>query len=257
MNILVAAFYADIPGKPSRLDEFLPLILASKRALAITNPSARYLILTDNSTSKLLMRFNFLGKSNIEFNVMTPDNMPLMLKIIFAQRLLMATSFADLIVLPDVDCIANRNLEEAIPKNVGLAITHRGKKFEYKINNLAYVRDKELAFWFFDRAYNILKGWPREKQEWEGDQESWQSALAPPLAATSWYDFEDLGDDILVSRPNGKEIYLYPYRTHNCFMNDGGVFQPTHENAYMVHFKGLRKQHLDKWMQHRFGCVSV
>src|SRR6266404_5275955 len=251
MNILVASFYADIHGKPSRLDEFLPLILASKRALAITNPSAKYIILTDNNTAKPL-----ITQYGIDVSVVVPDNMPLMLKVVFAQRLLVLTSFADLIILPDVDCLANQNLEEAIPKNVGLAITHRGKKFEYKINNLAYIRDKELAVWFFDRAYDILKNWPRGKQEWEGDHEAWQAALAPPLAATSWYDFEDLGDDILVSRPDGRDIYLYPCRTHNCFMNDGGVFQRTHENAYMVHLKGPRKQHLDKWMKYRFGSSN-
>jgi hypothetical protein len=246
MKIVVAAFYADIPGKPSRLDEFLPLIRASIRALSITNPNADYIILTDVETGDRL-------PMDIPRSIVAPVNMPLMLKIIFAQKLLVATSRADLIVLPDVDCISNRSLFDATPDDVGLAITHRGKKFEYSINNVAYIKDKELAEWFFARAYNILKEWPREKQEWEGDQEAWQAALEPSLSPTAWYNFEDLGNDVLVSRPEGKEIHLYPCYTHNCFMSDSGRIMPHYKDAYFMHLKGPRKEHLSKWMEHRFG----
>jgi hypothetical protein len=246
MKIVVAAFYADIPGKPSRLDEFLPLIRASQRALSITNPTATYKILTDINTNKLFPK-------DIVTSVVCPVYTPLMLKIIFAQRLFVQTCTADLIVLPDVDCLANRDLSDAIPEDVGMAITHRGKKFEYSINNLAYIRDKGLGCWFLNRAFEILKGWPVERQEWMGDQEAWQAALEPSLSPTSWYDFEDLGDNILVSRPEGIPIHIYPCVTHNCIMSDSGRIMPTHRNAYMVHLKGPRKEHLDKWMRSRFG----
>ncbi len=246
MKITVAAFYADIPHKPSRLSEFLPFIYASKRALEITNPYALYVILTDIDTARLLPK-------DILYSVVCPVYMPLMLKIIFAQRLFIQVSReVDLVILPDVDCLANQDLRLAIPDNVGFATTHRGPKFEYSINNLAYIRDKELAVWFFDRAFEILKGWPPELHEWEGDQAAWQAALAPPPVPEMWYDYEDLGGDVLVSRPAGRDIYVYPCETHNCIIPDGGNFKPKHFDAFMVHFKGDRKRHLDKWMKERF-----
>lgn len=250
MKVIVAAFYADVPDKPSRFSEFLPFMLASKRALSIVNPDAKYIILTDVNTVP------FLYNAGIDYDVIVPVYMPLMLKIVFAQRMFVKNSIADLIVLPDVDCIANQDLRLAIPEDIGFATTHRGVKFEYKINNLAYIRDKELASWFFDRAYSILRGWPREKQEWEGDQESWQSALAAYHDESLWYSYENLGDGHLVSRPEGRDIHIYPCDTHNCMIPMGGNFKPKHTDAFMVHFKGGRKRHLAKWMEQRFGSVT-
>ncbi len=256
MKIVVAAFYADIVGQPSRFDEFLPLILASRYALSITNPRATYIILTDYTTSRLLEEYD------INHMAIAPEHMPLMSKIIFAQKEFMRKCDADLIVLPDIDCIANMDLSNVTPNHVGMAITHRGKKFDYHINNLAYIRDRDLAYWFLSRAYCILDGWPIEKRLWMGDQEAWEAALdrrqpgndvIDITSRQTTYTFEGLGDDILVSRPLGQDIYLYPCTTHNCFMNDAGIIKDNHRNAYMVHFKGERKQHLDSWMQDRFG----
>lgn len=260
MKIVVAAFYADVVNRPSRFDEFLPLILASRRALSITNPDAKYLVLTDYSTSKLF------DKHNIECLPISPEYMPLMSKIVFAQKSFMNKTDADLVILPDIDCIANRDLSDSISDSVGFATTHRGKKFDYRINNLAYIRDFGLGYWFLDRAYDILDQWPLAKRMWMGDQEAWQAALDPACFAhdSQWlagglpgitYAFENTGNDILVCRHDFpyREIHLYPCSTHNCFMNDAGVFKDNHRNAYMIHFKGKRKRHLGKWMKERFG----
>lgn len=262
MKIVVAAFYADIIGQESRFDEFLPLILASKHALSVTNPTALYIILTDHLTAKLF------ENHNIRYMALAPEHMPLMSKIVFAQKMFTLRCDADLIILADVDCIANRDLSNSIPNVIGMAITHRGKKFQYRVNNVAYIRDRNLGHWFLDRAYRILDNWPLEKRVWGGDQEAWEAALERTSDAVTryvfgdkeefyniWYDFEDLGDDILVSRPDGRDIHLYPCSTHNCFMNDGGVFNDNHRNCFMLHFKGKRKQHLAAWMKERFNYV--
>ena len=255
MKIVVAAFYADIIGQSSRFDEFLPFMLASKYALSVTNPKASYVILTDHLTAKLFEKYD------IRYTALAPDHMPLMSKIIFTQKEFVKRCDADLIILPDVDCISNYNLSNCIHDQVGMAITHRGKKFNYRINNLAYIRDNELGYWFLDRAYSILHDWPLEKRTWSGDQEAWEASLDRSLSAkwpaitTTWpisYVFEDLGNDILVSRPLGRDIYIYPCSTHNCFMNDGGIFKNNHWDSYMVHFKGPRKQYLSAWMKERF-----
>lgn len=262
MRIVIAAFYADIVGQKSRFDEFLPLMLASKYALSVTNPAASYIVLTDHLTAKLFERHN------IKYMALAPEHMPLMSKIVFAQKTFILRCDADLIVLPDIDCIANRDLSDSIPTSVGMAITHRGKKFQYRVNNLAYIRDRDLGHWFLDRAYWILDKWPLEKRIWGGDQEAWEAALERSSDAVTkyvlgseeefydvWYDFEDLGNDILVSRPEERDIHLYPCSTHNCFMNDGGIFKDNHRDSYMLHFKGKRKQHLAAWMKERFDYV--
>lgn len=260
MKIAVAAFYADIIGKKSRFDEFLPYMLASKHTLSVTNPTASYIVLTDYTTARHFERHD------IEYMALAPEHMPLMSKIVFAQRIFVLRSDADLIILPDVDCFANRDLSDSIPDNVGMAITHRGKKFEYRINNLAYIRDRELGHWFLDRAYRILNDWPLERRIWGGDQEAWEAALDrssdnvikyvhgdKEQFKEMWYSFDDLGNDILVSRPEGRDIYIYPCKTHNCFMNDGGIFKDKHHDSYMLHLKGTRKRHLAAWMKERFG----
>lgn len=241
MKIVVAAFYANIIGQPSRFDEFLPLMLASKYALSVTNPTASYIILTDHLTAKLFERHD------LRYTTVAPDHMPLMSKIIFAQRIFVSRCDADLIILPDVDCIANRDLSHSIPEHVEMAITHRGMKFSYSVNNLAYIRNRDLASWFLERAYRILDDWPLEKRLWEGDQRAWEAVLDDKLEIIG-----DIKDDVLLSRPMGRDIYLYPCKTHNCFMNDAGIFKDNHRNAYMVHFKGPRKQYLAAWMKERF-----
>ena len=254
MKITVAAFYADIVGKPSRFDEFIPFILASKHALSVTNPTASYIVLTDHLTAKLF------EKHNINYIALAPDHVPLMSKIVFTQKAFVSRCDSDLIILPDVDCIANRDLSDSIPGNIGMAITHRGLKFGYSINNLAYIRDRDLGVWFLDRAYRMLDNWSQEKRQWMGDQEAWETALGDESTPSEFtsppafsYRFRTVTNDILIASPEGRDIYLYPCNTHNCFMNDGGVIKDNHRNSYMVHFKGPRKQHLASWMKSRFN----
>jgi hypothetical protein len=127
------------------------------------------------------------------------------------------------------------------------------EEIQYRINNLAYVRDRKLAAWFLERAFGILKGWPREKQEWMGDQEAWQAALEPSLSPTAWPISKTSAMHHLVSRLEDKEIHLYPCYTHNCFMSDSGRIMPHYGDAYFMHLKGPRKEHLSKWMEQRFG----
>lgn len=252
MNIAVAAFFADVPGKPSRLTEYLPLMEASRKALELTNPGARYVVITDSATAPVL---------ELDFDIAVPAvpvDCPLLLKLLRSQALFAAECKADLLVLPDVDCFANRDLTFAVPEEVGLAITHRGEKFQHRINNIAYVRDIELGAWFLDRAAGILESWPVESQEWWGDQEAWFCAASrsvPGLGMQLWEMFaKEVGDEIFLATPNsGRPVHIYPCETHNCFLADDGAMRPKHRGAYFVHLKGPRKQHVDRFMAERFG----
>ncbi len=245
MKITVGAFYA---GK-ERFQEFFPYIRASRKALEITNPEAEYVVLSDTETQPLLEKEGF--------NSFVADNesLPLMVKIIYSQIRFLEAWESDLIILPDVDCLANKRLNKAIPPGVGLAITHKGPKFHYRINNLAYIRDRELGIWFLERALDLLRDFPPEKHHWWGDQEAWENALGVPINGLgSYVVVERLDGEILVARPEkDREIYLYPCATHNCFMPDDGNVREPQKEAFFVHFKGPRKEHLSKWMSERFA----
>lgn len=251
MNITVASFYADIPGKPSRLSEYLPLIQASRRALELTNPGARFVVLTDSLTAPQIE-----PHAEVWIGKVSPD-LPLMQKLIRSQALFAAGCDADLLLLPDVDCFANRDLTGAIPQDVGLAITHKGPKFKYRVNNMAYARDTDLAAWFLARASAILDSWAPEAHQWWGDQEAWAAALGVQInglgAAFSYVVVERIAGEILVAHPADKTVHIYPCDTHNCFLADDGAMRPKHHEAYFVHLKGPRKEHVERFMAERFG----
>ncbi len=252
MKIEVAAFFADVPGKPSCLPAYLPLIQASRKALELTNPGARYVVLTDSETAPAIEPHTEVWVAAV------PPEAPLMSKIIQAQALFASQCKADLLVLPDVDCFANRALDDAIPPEVGLAITHKGPKYCYRINNLAYARDMGLATWFLARAGFILDSWPIEAQEWWGDQEAWGAALGTNInglgVSNSYIPLERVGDEIFLARPARKEVYVYPCVTHNCPLREDGSIRDAQANAYFCHLKGPRKQHVERFMAERFGC---
>lgn len=249
MKITVAAFYADVPGQRSRAAEFHRYALAGKRALEITNPGARFVLLTDRATAPLFER-------DMEVAAVGPAGIPLMFQVMEAQRAFVRSVDTDLLVLPDLDAIVNNDIRKAIPYDVGMAITHKGRKFEYKINNLAYVYDRELADWFFGRALDILATMPAERHQWWGDQEAWEKVVGVPVD-----DVENLPpqlirtaeEEVLVAKLDGRTIHLYPNATHNCPMSNDGSIRPAQIKAFVVHFKGERKQFIDRFMAERFG----
>lgn len=199
MKIIVAAFFADVPGQPSRLSDYLPLIQAGRKALDLTNPGARYVVLTDSLTAPAIEPHAEVYVGQVE------PSLPLIQRLIRTQALFTASCDADLLILPDVDCFANRDLQDAIPEDVGLAITHKGEKFGYRITNIAYARDMDLATWFLARATGILESWPIEAQHWWGDQEAWGAALGTHInglgVSASYIPLERIGDEIFLARP--------------------------------------------------------
>lgn len=264
--ITVAPFYADVIGKPSRFEEYLGYARAGRRALELTNPGARYLILTDTATARKWEEAGF------EIGVAAPlDALPLMKKIIGTQIAftLYGWDRQGLLVLPDIDAMPNRALDDATPTDCGLAITHKGSKFNHRINNLAYIRDHELGAWFLERAADILMTWPADQHEWWGDQDAWGAACGTKFGGGYYVPMvlvDDLGDwnelrrepielpEIYVAKPlRDKAIYLYPCVTHNCPMSNDGAIRPSQEDAYFVHFKGPRKSAIATWMAQRFG----
>jgi hypothetical protein len=244
MQITVAAF---LSGGPDIIAQYSDFIKASRTALSVTNPGARYVVLTDACSVPLIAPL-------ADVCVCADLELPLMPRIIKAQAKFCSLFRGDILVLPDIDCIANKDLSVAIPPDVGMATTHKGEKFNYRINNLAYIRDAGLGQWFLERALDILLRWPVVQLQWWGDQDAWGAALGSEMKGIgAWVFIERVAEEVFVARPErGKEIWLYPCQTHNCFFPDDGNVRPEQEKAFMVHFKGSRKRHLAGWMARRF-----
>ena len=228
MSVVFTAFYAD-PDNGSRLDLYLPMIRAGARVLAKTNPGGRYVVLTDAETAPKLER-------HVEVAVTAPSGLPLMVKFTAAQAGFMAKHRGGIVVLAGTDCLANRSFEDAMGKGHGLAVTY---KKDGKINNIGYSRDHALAEWFLRRALVELERMPPEKQAWFGDQESWEAALGPVIGKTA----------VRTARPSGRLIHLYPCITHNSAPKRDGSLKRAQESAFLLHFKGERKEHFQTYAE--------
>lgn len=213
MSTIFTAFYVDAG---ERHGEYLQHMMAGAHALELTNPGARYVVLTDRKTAPRL-------EGHVEFAVTAPDMGPLMLRGVLAQAAFEKTVVADLVILAAPDCIANRDLTHSTFKDQGLCITENKAK---KINNVGYARDHDLTHWFLTKAARIIEGYPFPKQEWKGDQESW-------------------GDvDVM-----GRSVHRLPCSTHNAFPRKDGVIKwSVIGDAYILHFKGPRKEHLLRYV---------
>lgn len=251
-GLTVAAFYADV-GSESRFPEFCSYGIAARKALALTNPAARFVILSDLKTGR---KFSAEGFDVVS---LADPTLPLMLQIIDAQRWFVQSHWDGdgLLVLPDIDAMANRQLDDATPEDHGLVITHKGAKFDYRINNLAYVRDRDLGAWFLTRAYRILQSFDRSQWHWWGDQEAWGAACGIPFGgggkAGYWVPIKEYnGEKFRADPERGKTIWLYPCATHNATMAIDGQIRHQRD-AYFVHFKGARKAIIEAWAAERFG----
>lgn len=226
------SFYVERPGKPSGLEEYLEYIKLGQAALACTNPRAVYTVLTDPQTLPLL-------QPHCSAIPTAPKEGPLMLKYLVAQAaFLKFWPGDDLIVLAATDCVANRPLNSATHSSMGFATTYNKSG---KVNNVAYVRDKELGHWLLCRAIQLLATSPAlvDKHEWLGDQEAWEAAIGP---------WEPGNNTIREAHPDGKRVILFPCGTHNRFVRKNGSVKQGDENAFILHFKGDRKQHMRQYV---------
>lgn len=221
-NIRFVVFHT---GKDT-LPPYLPLMHASRAALAQTNPGARYVVLTDKETAPALKKF--------EVEVLAPSGWPLMRQYVEAQRQYEAKAEAGLVVLAATDCVANRDLSTALRHNMAVTYRDRGR---HLINNIAYIEDHDRAAWFLKRALDVMR--PKH-YDFYGDQESWQDALGDPK---EWrlVNPEVDNDFTRCANVEGRWIHLYPCHTHNYFSKKSGAMSPTAMNAYVWHFKGPRK----------------
>src|SRR4029079_7327737 len=108
------------------------------------------------------------------------------------------------------------------------------------VNNVAYIEDHDRGAWFLDRALGELERLNKaDYQEWWGDQLAWPNGLGP---IETWEKGD--GKGIMVAKPEGRWVHLYPCHTHNYFNKFSGAQTATSEVAYLLHFKGSRKKYM-------------
>ena len=217
-------FFANPEGNPAKYEEFLPYMKVGRLALSLTNPGAEYVVLTDRATAPLL-------EKHVQVAATAPDTGPLMVKYQIAQRnYLKSAKNKDFYVLAGTDCIAMRVLSRAIMHDVGFATTFNKSG---RINNVAYIRDVDQAIWFLDKAIAVLDSWEPERQRWFGDQESWEDVLGGPVDPKVAFHVRTI---------EGRKFHLFNCVTHNRFPRQCGRPKRLDSEAFILHFKGERKQ---------------
>lgn len=162
-----------------------------------------------------------------------------MLQFCMAQRAYMdQVKDNGLTVLAGTDCVAARDLTCATFPEHDLVITYRfGGRCN--INNIAYVRDHEKMAWFLDKATALMDP---ALFHFYGDQEAWADALGP---VERWLPLvPGVDKDVICIRSvmvNGRQIWLYPCKTHNNAPKRSGAWGVAASRAFLVHFKGTRK----------------
>lgn len=224
MSLAFTAFFVQLRDGP--IDVLLSHIRAGQETLRKTTPSSRYVVLTDRRTAPLL-------QGHVEVAITAPDHGALMERYTKAQLTFVEESKDKIIVLAATDCLANRDLNQSIPKNHGFAITY---KKGGEINNIGYVRNRETAARFLRRAIDILASYPPERQHWFGDQQAWQDALGPERRVV------DEEQKIFAAGDCDSPIYLYPCSSHNCFPKLNGELKSSMQDAFLLHCKGPRKE---------------
>lgn len=248
MSKVFTSFF--VSKTPEATQEYLKYIQYGVQALRITNPEARYVVLTDRPTAKALEHY-------VEVAVTAPDptrEPSMMMAGIMAQAAYTKKCADELTIHAAPDCMVSRSLTGvwAHPTH-GVAITYR--RPPEPINNVAYVRDHDLAYWFLSQAVDKLETVRGHKIfDWGGDQWAWYACLPEP--------WERLPDDagfhgmpeaavkmvkVKVSSSPAK-IYLYSCTSHNHFVRVTGEPKRLTRNAFMLHFKGPRKQHMAEYL---------
>ena len=227
MSLAFTAFFVNPRDGPPKHRECLEYIKFGAAALAATNPKARYVVLTDKETAPLL-------ENEVEVFVCESSDAPLMVKYTSSQEAFERSAKCEMSVLAATDCIPVRNLNKAMAKDHGLALTYNKSE---KINNVGYVRDHDLAAWFLHRVGDALSRYPTKLQEWYGEQRAWQFALG------DWEkDLSSFG--VMMARPLGRLVHIYMCGTHNAFPRKDGALKRSHESAFIIHCKGGRKAHM-------------
>lgn len=237
-GVTFAAFYSRVEGC-RLLAEYEHDMLLGQRVLARTNSGARYIVLTDNATAQALTK-------ELECVVVADGALPLMRRSVDAQRRFLSEyPMNGLCVLAAPDCLAARPLDAAVPMDVGLGVTWRPSR--YRINNIGYVRDVKLGIKFLDRALLHMDRMSSALLHWYGDMLAWELALGPwrHLLLTE----DGNGMQVHELYPDGQRVVAYPCGTHNYFPPKGSKMKHSQNDAYLIHFKGERKERMAKYAE--------
>lgn len=233
MTTTLAAFLTREVGFEDQFEAYRIYARLARDAFLHTNPGGSYVILTDKPSAVLLHEFSVI--------VATPDDLPLMLKSLYAAR-----SFLDgyakqgeLSLIADADCVVQKDISWLMAgfDDPATLVTYNDKSL--RVNNIAYTRDPDTLSRVMKKALDILAGWPMHLKKWWGDQEAWDIALGDRVGEPGRQDYRS------VLYPS---IGFVPCSLYNCFMPKNGNTKSGTANAFLVHFKGDRKQHMDQYV---------
>jgi hypothetical protein len=238
-----------VSKSPEATKEYLKYIKYGVKALQMTNPEARYVVLTDRATAPEL-------EQHVEVAVTAPAReTSMMMAGIQAQAAYTKKSTDELTIHAAPDCMVARSLSGVwCHPTHGVAITYR--RPPEPINNVAYIRDHELAYWFLKQAEEKLETVRGHKIfDWGGDQWAWYACLPEPWERLppdqGFHGMPEAAVKMVkakVTADKDRKIYLYSCTSHNHFVRVTGGPKRLTRNAFMLHFKGPRKQHMAEYL---------
>lgn len=169
------------------------------------------------------------------YDALTAD-LPLMRAIILAQLEFLADRNTPdgPIVMVGADCLIGQNLAEVFVDadwDVGVTIRQQSGDFN---NGAVYLRNKDAGITLYAKAAQIVG------EKWGGDQDALQSVISPICGVGR------------TTERQGFKTRAFPCETHNrspMTILDG-------EPAYILHFKGNRKDFMAAWAEKWMGLSA-
>lgn len=218
------AFHSFASQDDPRAADYLAYLDSSRRMLAATNPDWQFCVLTDELTSLNI------PQSFMRWEVCASRS-PLMVRTSRAAAAGLRRAYRDnhkMAVVADSDCLALRPLAEALHPGSTGAFTYNDKSL--RLTNIAYTKSLLDMADAFETAGDMVEQWPKHLRDWHGDQEALDIAVG-----------EREGEPGTPSYRGGR-FHLLPCSTHNAVpLRDGTI---KHRDAFILHFKGERKENI-------------
>jgi tetratricopeptide (TPR) repeat protein len=252
-RLAIVFFHVDTPQTHTPFDkpDYHALLAASIAVARRRSPAASIVVLSDMRT-----RFkDTLGADRIVRRQLDPSQV--MYERMRSQReFLAAQTDGEATLFLDTDAIVSRDLLPAFDGSFDVGLTWRHDPFDAPFNGgVIFCRNNAATLRFFDHllaAYHMLEGTTAVRARFEGGIRRW---WGDQLAMTA-----TIGHDTFVRRKSdrlaidGTVVRLLPERTHNFVMSRATPLSaPERENAWLVHFKGARKDDFWRYAEHVLG----
>ncbi len=252
-RLAIVFFHADAPrdGLPSGAPDYHALLAAAIAVARRRSPKAEIIVLSDPDT-------RFADALDADRIVRRPlDLSQLMYERLHSQRAFLATQTdGEATLFLDTDVIVSRNPLPAFDGSFDVGLTWRHEPIDAPFNGgVIFCRNNAAALTFFDHliaAYHALESQPAMRTRFaDGIRRWWGDQLAMTATIGRGAFTRRKSDRLAI---DGTTVRLLAERTHSFVMSAATpISVPERDNAWLVHFKGARKDDFWRYVEHVLG----